>query len=488
MAAISGRPDGRLAKFIYDGGLNGVIDYRLSAYPMDSKEEAAKVFSKVVNGSYRGLEKLVKSQVVKGTVTGSTSNAFIQLNDDEKPKELAVGSVVWVKANGVNDYNKRTVTSITTTSIGLNEDTSKDALPTMVFELTLNLSVSGEFNTQMVIGDPANILQTDALKDGWLGTWCPDLRTGTQMFALTRKKLGTDNPPSLYSDDFGVTWVSNVAGIDTVTNAWNHNQQPTRVSIVNYKAFAKQTKPSTNKPVLNGSEGLGNVGMHSDYRPEVGSLFSESLIGKVLRNTYGRKYVTGTLVDYDFWSDGNLQNASGYEPSHSPVILTAPNNDSPAVKALWYMTSDNGQVGLNFAYNELVWGNGAVIPNIDMMSQPIGIDRGELFYMTSPEMNGWFVRVTSASGTNTFQSYFDNGTYWCEANGDVYSSDVLVFKKVNKNNRWGDDSKIHIIDDQGTYNNLNGDTCLYGTNELAIPLGWTSNHARFGEQVEGVDL
>jgi len=64
----------------------------------------------------------------------------------------------------------------------------------------------------------------------------------------------------------------------------------------------------------------------------------------------------------------------------------------------------------------------------------------------------------------------------------------VIYKRVLREGNWGDDSIVHITNGQGKYVNLNGDTCLYGVNELAIPLGWTANHARVGEQDEGVDL
>lgn len=48
----SGRPDGKLYDAIYASGQGGVIDYRTPAKDMSSKEEASKIFQKVVNGSY----------------------------------------------------------------------------------------------------------------------------------------------------------------------------------------------------------------------------------------------------------------------------------------------------------------------------------------------------------------------------------------------------------------------------------------------------
>ncbi|MEL7427920.1 MAG: hypothetical protein AAFN81_33340, partial [Bacteroidota bacterium] len=65
-----GRPDGKFYDAIYASGQGGVIDYRLSAWDMSSKEEAAKVFQKVVNGTYRGEEVLRKSKFNADAYTG----------------------------------------------------------------------------------------------------------------------------------------------------------------------------------------------------------------------------------------------------------------------------------------------------------------------------------------------------------------------------------------------------------------------------------
>ena len=77
MAAISGRPDSRLFKYIYSGGVGGVIDMRLSAHDESSTEKASEVRAKVENGTYRGMEKLMLTVSDGVSVTESDSNISV---------------------------------------------------------------------------------------------------------------------------------------------------------------------------------------------------------------------------------------------------------------------------------------------------------------------------------------------------------------------------------------------------------------------------
>ncbi len=54
---------------------------------------------------------------------------------------------------------------------------------------------------------------------------------------------------------------------------------------------------------------------------------------------------------------------------------------------------------------------------------------------------------------------------------------------------WGDDDKIKITDSgSDTFVDLNGNVNKSVVHELALPHGWTHNHARAGTQTKGVDL
>lgn len=498
--AFKAHPDGISHDGIEAGGLNGVIDWRLGAVANDSPEEAAKVEAKVENGTYRGLEKLVWTNV--GTTGGGSRPAdadkwrmfstVLSVYLPEVNLTSSVGDTIYI-VDSVAGVIKCTISK--TYADGAYDTTVDYDSPVqpsvndngaasnswVIQERETNLSVSGEFNTQMVISDPANILLTDALKDGWLGTWCHVIPVGGSEMPLTRLGIST-NLDWVQTADAGTTWTSGTRAITKPQNTTGIAPSVDTVTICSYKAFAKQTKPSTNKPVYNGKAGLMGVSQFSDARVEVGCTFAESLIGKVLKNTAsGRRYVSGSLVDFDLWSSGALQAAAGYEPTHSPIALAAPNNNSQAVKVLPYQISNNGQCSIGFQANELTWGSPTFTNQTESDTTWTG---GEYYRVTDGAMRG-FYKCESA-----IASALTHATYGLDGNGNVVSNgdgDVKLRRILQ--NGWGDDDKIKVTaDGSDTFVDRNGIVNESAVHELAIPYTWTSNRARAGSQVEGVDL
>ncbi|EOX3342491.1 hypothetical protein ACPFTS_002047 [Vibrio cholerae] len=420
------RPDNRFYDAIYPDGLGGVIDYRLPAKDMGSKEEAAKIFQKVVNGTYRGLESL-KETIVTGysyAVTnfwlgrtyvglgaGNTTLKFL----DWVTKALHSGMKAWIALDGEwfelhsvgSDSGNGTYWYINSRYGDLTSRFSGAANKSIVLSRETNLSVSGNFLQSDVIGSPAEILKVNALKNGWMGSWIPVIPDGAAApYPYTRKNVSAVAGKAVSTTTSGASWGE--SGLTTAPNSVNKfgNADPaitsSHVYVIPYTAFAKQTKPSVNKLVLNGSAGLGDVWAGDCYyAPNYGVLLGEALLGKVFTNDTHRWLTSAKLTHSYLANNGNLDWTSSerINPKHEPIDLTSPNNASPAAKALWYQTADNKQVSLNFAWNELVWGAGQA--------------------------------------------------------------------------SWGDDSTIRIINGIGTFNNLNGAVCLYGTSELAIPYGYT---------------
>lgn len=423
----SGRPDGRFYDAVYASGQGGVIDYRTSAWDMGSKEEASKVFQKVVNGSYRGEETLSWTKVTVQQLASGT-NSVIRIPYEKYPVKF-----------GTKVYQVVGTTIITATVISLN-GSSGDGLSgdyqldksisrvqnaNIIVEFDTGSSVSGDFTQTDVIGDPANILATPQLANGWLGGWIPIIPNGSGInYPLTRKNTGSTSISRQYTANNGSSWTSDNPIVSATTNTMLSSLNASTIQILTYIAFAKQTKQSVNKPVLNSYSGLGEVYSTSEHN----QILSESLIGKVCTNTNLRGASVSSIDECTLSSAaGALIVSSAWYPQHSPINVRSPNNDSPAVKTLWYQTSDNQQVGLNFAYNELVYNSGGTVGN------------------------EWGDTTAATTYSNAF-------------------------------------GQILIVDGQSTYTNLNGDTCLYGTNELAIPYGYTKNKARAGEQSAGVDL
>ncbi|MCQ9056199.1 methyl-accepting chemotaxis protein [Vibrio parahaemolyticus] len=510
-----GRPDGKFYDAIYASGQGGVIDYRTPAKDMSSKEEASKIFQKVVNGTYRGEELLTKTKVFgstqgatyQGVVSGmykwNASAADFVISDGALGTSGASAPIIgWL----VQESKVFPVTYLfqasgsSTTQIYCGQSAWENTKPNGVVQdivsnkpmyfvqhITTNIPVSGDFTQVDVVGSPANILTTPALANGWIGSWNPKFHTNYNTIVGTRKNvLGA--VARRYTDNLGTAWGSDSPAWDSAKNTFVASSlQPTgRVEIWEYTAFAKQTKSSTNKPVLNGVEGLGGVYATARGHKDDAVLLTESLMGKVLTSTAAPYAQLKTFENTRFGAGGTI-NQYPIAGSHSPIEIMTPNNDSPAVKTLWYQIANNQQCSLNFAWNELVWKN-LIVKDVNTASSPV--KQGEVYVIKADvPLKG---QIFKANGNNAGWNW--SGMYMGDE-GEVYygggnsvSLDTTVKSYQGKSDGWGDDSTIRIIDGIGTFINLNGDTCLYGTHELAIPYGYTKNKARAGSQVSGVDL
>jgi len=444
-SAGSGRPDGRFYDGIYPDSVGGVIDRRLSAFPI-TMEDYLKATAKAENGTMRGMEKLVWTEARSCSGASPSNSLFVNVDNDaqgwvsgyspangesltqsipinKSAKVYAIkdGQVVAIGFSiGSADLYVNNAWYLPINWLGGLKPASSITLDDtcyLVFTYEANLSVSGNFLQTDVIGHPANILQTDALKDGWMGSWIPQIPDGTtpwNEFIATRSRRDGGDLVKLQTDNNGQAWTSAGYAWNAVTNSPVATSMPlsSRVEIWNYTAAAKVTKPSAVLPVYGSKSGLGPV-ITTEHNAAInGALLGESLMGKVLTassvNT-GLYAIPLSLLRLDP-ATGKL---AGYDqPKHGAIPLAAPNNNSPAIKILPHAVSNNGQATLGFVWNEL-----------------------------------------KHNGAN-----------------------------------WGDDGAMRVIDSSGTYNNLNGQSCLYGYAELALPIGWVDNHARFGAQVQGVDL
>ncbi|EJF4090399.1 hypothetical protein DFX34_RS11980 [Vibrio parahaemolyticus] len=512
-----GRPDGKFYDAIYASGQGGVIDYRLSAWDMSSKEEASKIFQKVVNGSYRGEELLTKTKVFgstqgatyQGVVSGmykwNASAADFVISDGALGTSGASAPIIgWL----VQESKVFPVTYLfqasgsSTTQIYCGQSAWENTKPNGVVQdivsnkpmyfvqhITTNIPVSGDFTQVDVIGEPANILTTPALANGWIGSWNPKFHTNYNTIVGTRKNvLGA--VARRYTDNLGTAWGSDSPAWDSAKNTFVASSlQPTgRVEIWEYTAFAKQTKSSTNKPVLNGVEGLGGVYVSQHNNKLYGGLLAESCMDKVLTsNADGALFADLGINKSSFGQLKELIATPVYNPVHTALSMPAPTNNSPAIKALWYQTADSQQCSLNFAWNELVWKN-LIVKDVNTASSPV--KQGEVYVIKAdvPLKGQIFKANGNNAGWNWSGMYMggEGGVYY--GGGDSVSLDTTVKSYQGKSDGWGDDSTVRIIDGIGTFINLNGDTCLYGTHELAIPYGYTKNKARAGSQVSGVDL
>ncbi|MBM5285422.1 hypothetical protein [Vibrio parahaemolyticus] len=513
------RPDGKFYDAIYASGQGGVIDYRLPSWDMSSKEEASKVFQKVVNGTYRGEELLTKTKVFgstqgatyQGVVSGmykwNASAADFVISDGALGTSGASASIIgWL----VQESKVFPVTYLfqasgsSTTQIYCGQSAWENTKPNGVVQdivsnkpmyfvqhITTNIPVSGDFTQLDLLGSPANIIASPEFANGWVGNWIPVIPNDTLIatdFQLVRKAV-TTKMEFTWRDAGNSSWSSGSYNVNTTLNTRDNSaaQSRSRVAVNTYTAFAKQTKSSTNKKVLNGSEGIGDVWASADNFLVQGNGLIEALLGKVGKdNQDGNQERRFTISRHFFLPEGLLKKGSGLH-FHTPVDLLKPLNDSPAVKALWYQTADSQQCSLNFAWNELVWKN-LIVKDVNTASSPV--KQGEVYVIKAdvPLKGQIFKANGNNAGWNWSGMYMGDEGEVYYGGGDSVSLDTTVKSYQGKSDGWGDDSTVRIIDGIGTFINLNGDTCLYGTHELVIPYGYTKNKARAGSQVSGVDL
>ncbi|MGR2881758.1 hypothetical protein ABMX65_07965 [Vibrio vulnificus] len=514
--SASGREDGKKAQFIYQSGQGGVIDWRLPARDMSGKEEAAIIFQKVLNGTYRGVEQLVKTifrPLNKVYLTGSNAqNASVSLTKQGSVVADLWGAgltrdapiMIYQPTSGkfgygsVSSSNGHIRVTEAPNNLGkVNHSVSfyssiGTANPVYIYEVAnTGISVSGGFSMFDVVADPDKILAVPDLALGWAGRWSYDFPgSSPDTYRLSRKSIVTAVVRG-FTNDNGVLWdVGEVPGaIDPKINTISKTRFPAPpfVGFVAYTAVAKQTKPSGNKPLLNSSEGFGDVYVGTVYHHQYGALIIESLIDKVTKSDAYPEVSCLKLEKYMLNPTGEINSSAAHAPKHGLIDVSPPSNNSPAAKALWHQASNNRQATLNFLWNELIFDTNWRTPDKLWSGGSVAVAVGETFRAESSSayaVAGVLMRCVKAVTANATVL----GAMHVTRTGEVISiTDGLTYFKVVTDG-WSDDAIIRIIDGVGTFNNENGDTCLYGISELAMPYGYTKNQAGAGKQVVGVDL
>jgi hypothetical protein len=333
----------------------------------------------VKNGIYRGVEKLKFTKIVALTNISRWKSGVNWTIINPKDTELlglnipaavntsdvtAIGKCKYVDNTGavfdvVGKYTSGVSDFIVFVANGAEVQVGGTGY--LIYEdsiLSDSTSVSGEFTQTDVIGDPANILATPALKDGWLGSWIPVIPDGTgKSFPFVRKSLDT-SVGSIYTTD-NLTWLNATRNIDNTSNSYTYYAESIRVDMFTYTAFAKQTKVANNATVLNGEAGVGSVMSSGSSNIQAGTLLGESLYGKVSIGGGVSDYLRiHKLTNLTLTSDGKLSLGGGESAQkHSGVILyDASVASSPAFKALSYQVNSNQQLSTNYAYEELAYG------------------------------------------------------------------------------------------------------------------------------------
>ncbi|BAV80953.1 hypothetical protein [Vibrio phage RYC] len=477
----TGRDDDRFYDSIYSEGWGGVSDDRLSAFDMSSPEEAAKIDTKVKNGSYRGKERLVRTKIepffnyhntvgsatftkTGGAVTDVSSGygwyGYRLRCDISSPENTTSGFnssinafdgdninsyVVYVGDNG-NTFVARGVNHFAFNGTqhyfvpvgGFNESgTERDAFNAAFPNGTVitvyvvhadyagqvdnnTYSVEGDFSCKDILGNPVDILATPQLANGWIGYWNPDLRLGSISVPLVRKSLANSGTRTL-TDDNGATWSSSAMSVNITNNTYTTTTQANRIFVLEYTAKAYVTEKDSNRVVFNGQEGIGNVwaNVYYGHNTQYGVGLIESCI---------KKFTTA-----------NTSNAKlfGEYAVHSATLET-----------------DLDNLMSNTRYSPT--------------HEPIDMGAAN--------------NTPTSMKALRYQTADNQGLYL------NYAFEELVYDD-SKFNPWGDDRRMTIIDNGlsiGT--DTNGYNVIQGTNRLVKPYGYSKSQARAGTQTPNVDL
>ncbi|BDF94323.1 hypothetical protein [Pseudoalteromonas sp. KAN5] len=422
----NGRPDGRYYDAIYASGQGGVCrDMRYSAWGL-TQEDFAEADLAIKAGEYRGLELPKISKVIDNeywltsTHTNKTSKwinyqgSLVLYMDTSDFGVINGDSIIVVdrtkdlifKLQKMYDSNNSTVKCLLSDTLVIQGEfpDGSGALSSEVYlihESNSTSSISDDYYHTDVQGPPSEILLCDDLKDGWCGSWLPDLPDGAKgEFQLTRPYTGTGTDITrTHTLNSGATWSQSTTNIDkSAKNTMTSfaNMPANQVTIWQYKTKAKTMNNSMNSDVYGP---LGDIYFGSRCLDIAGRSFAFDLISKIPTDSQSDLLTYGSIPLSGFSIFDNKLLSSRGGMTHDTLQLVSPNNASPAFKALNYNVVVNQQGFINYAYTEL-----------------------------------------KHDGTD-----------------------------------WGDDSKIHIVDNQSTMLDENGNTVLVGTARCVEPLGWIKN-------------
>ena len=444
----SGRSDGKYYDAIYASDV--VSDLRMSSRRVPLAEIRETYKRKAIAGEVRGFDGVPFTYSTVSASSGS-GNAISGVGIGLR---TTIPSTIYI-VNG-SSVIKATATSIfSDNQIGLSETILRDGYIVSTLEQTHK---QANPTWTDIIGDPANIAAT--FPNGVEGMWIPVIPTGSPLdFPLNRKALDASSNRESTTDN-GVTWSSGSRVVNTTTNAISgYAIGVAEVELDHYETQAHFTEDDVNSVVLD----LGAVWGGNFYLTVYGCLLSSSLIGKILTSDQS---ASNSISQYKPLLGREMDSANKFSSNrggntHSQIDL-AFNNDTPAVKTLDYLSSENGQAKFCLVYKEMVYDADADDGNT--FTEVIGEDTqsslnvGELYFVNVPAIQGFYRNVLTITGAR-----LDDTRWGRDTNGNIRWSNGEIAMEVWNGTGWGDNNQFEITDNQSTLTDDNGNACLYGT-------------------------
>lgn len=517
----SGRPDQyRYHDAIYAGQ---VEDLRLSAKKQDVNKLRESKLSDAIAGKFRGKEKLPFTKLKSGFCYDSGMTIYIFQNTPVSESSLIGNDKYYKGSDIVKSYPKHSEfkapavaikftdagdTDLTTfaggTPLGQWFIIDKFCLQSNFFIALTNPSTGNSnwfssgrastiqaellFPTEQsnaefdilpwtdIVATPDNFKAT--FPNGVQGQWIPKLPDGTAGYPLNRKLSG-DTLSATFSSDHGQTWVKNNVQFDPVKNINSASWDANTVALLQYQSDSSFTHAAKSTTVCGD---IGRVYATQAYLSHYGNRLQPSLteaIGKRNSSAYFQEYLNVSKHAY-YSSTQTLgwTSHTGDEPVHEPLNLDAPNDNSPAVKALSTITEKNGLLYLQFHGSELKY-KSIHLRDVEVIEAGVEVSvvKGKVYRLQgfdNAHLNRPVIALQDRLNFTFSASAFDG--YRVAHDGRIMTSSGAEYSLIRvHNNDWGDDQTIPIINGENTKTDLNGNTVKVFCHHTLFPIGIAHN-------------
>ncbi len=422
----SARPDSRVHNLIYGSGYGGVCrDMRYGAYHTTKEAINATTLS-VCNGDYRGFEKRVRSEIYEiGTGNHPNVSELFNLTNWGYP-------AVFLETIGKPFNTGDCVT---------------------IFKKNSNVYMRGSiFSIEWSSSTPCIYLNNhDFVNNGF-----PDVGTGvTDLVVVITHKLNQSIGGEYCHHEVNLGIANDITTQPDFSNGWEGSlvtkQMDGTVKTFEYTRLNKYGYHLT-------AQTSNNV---------VWTNFTQWSIGVNLpHNAYiGIGGLSGDIEYWGYYINANTTKAS---------LNTAIHSCSNTVIA----SSDCYRYGYAYAASSLL---GLHLKSQDNYRTQQACLSNTLVSSESGELSGYMAVVPishsplelslQTTGSVAFKVLtYSTGTYsQCSLN---FAATGLVYGEKDGVQSWGDDSQIHIVDNESTMIDLNGNTVKTVTHTLAEPIGW----------------
>ncbi|EDM66189.1 hypothetical protein PE36_00290 [Moritella sp. PE36] len=485
--------DGRSDQYdFYDAIYAGQVeDLRLNANKLDYNRLLEDATRSAVGGTTRGLGKVPFTRNTGKSVTtlSSGTSGFIPIG-----KASLTGNFDWITATNnltpdeahgymIINGSAYAITGVTVSGSGginVGFNTTYVGNPPIFnnVDVVFGDYLSASYDSLPwvdIIGDPVRIAAT--FPDGVVGMWQPQIPDGSTKDWFMNRKVSDSSPNSnrlVDTDDNGVTWSekpwSSSFSFNSTANGYTNATPTGRVRLLHYSNLSNFTESDTNRKV----EGqLGDVVGTQINLIGYGNRLAPSLINKVLTSSQTPPLSVNkraTLTHTGELTTSGILIGNRTLPTHNPLDLNAPDNNSPAVKALPHLVEKDGLLYVQYHGSELAWATTAATPTEVATSAAFSYEIGKSYYLNHADFGVvnqtyWQFKVDTTNNASQILATLDH-----VVNNPSLKGETTIARLWNGSG-WGDNQTIPIVDNESVRDDLNGNSVKTFTHTEQIPVG-----------------